>query len=87
MYNPILFILDKMLYKGSLTFELSQSLSVSSVCNFNVFLLGTSLVSQTVKNQPAMQETQVPSLGWEDTLDKETLVQFFNFIYLVYFLF
>ena len=29
-----------------------------------------SLVAQTVKNLPAMQETQVQSLGWEDTLQK-----------------
>ena len=28
------------------------------------------LVAQTVKNLPAMQETQVPSLGWEDPLEK-----------------
>ena len=30
-----------------------------------------SLVAQTIKNLPAMQETQVRSLGWEDTLGKE----------------
>ena len=30
-----------------------------------------SLVAQTVKNLPAMQETQVQSLGWEDPLEKE----------------
>ena len=29
-----------------------------------------SLVAQTVKNLPAMQETQVQSLGWEDPLEK-----------------
>ena len=29
-----------------------------------------SLVAQTVKNLPAMQETQVQSLGQEDTLEK-----------------
>ena len=29
-----------------------------------------SLVAQLVKNPPAMQETWVPSLGWEDTLEK-----------------
>ena len=29
-----------------------------------------SLVTQTVKNLPTMQETQVPSLGWEDPLEK-----------------
>ena len=28
------------------------------------------LVAQTVKNLPAMQETQVQSLGWDDTLGK-----------------
>ena len=27
-------------------------------------------VAQKVKNLPAMPETQVPSLGWEDTLEK-----------------
>ena len=30
----------------------------------------TSLVAQMVKNLPAMQETQVPSLGQEDLLEK-----------------
>ena len=30
-----------------------------------------SLVAQTVKNLPAMRETQVRSLGWEDPLEKE----------------
>ena len=29
-----------------------------------------SLLAQTVKNLPAMQETQVPSLGQEDPLEK-----------------
>ena len=29
-----------------------------------------SLVAQRVKNPPAMQETWVPSLGWEDPLKK-----------------
>ena len=29
-----------------------------------------SLVAQTVKNPPAMQETWVRSLGWEDPLEK-----------------
>ena len=32
---------------------------------------GASLVAQLVKNLPAMQETQVRSLGWEDHLEKE----------------
>ena len=29
-----------------------------------------SMVAQMVKNMPAMQETQVGSLGWEDSLEK-----------------
>ena len=33
--------------------------------------LRASLVAQTVKNLPALQETQVWSLGWEDPLEKE----------------
>ena len=28
-------------------------------------------MAQTVKNMPAMQETWVRSLGWEDPLEKE----------------
>ena len=31
---------------------------------------GASLVGQMTKNLPAMQETLVRSLGWEDTLEK-----------------
>ena len=31
----------------------------------------TSLVAQTVKHLPTMQETRVQSLGWEDPLEKE----------------
>ena len=34
-------------------------------------IFGASRVAQTVKNLPAMQETQVPSLGREDALEKE----------------
>ena len=34
------------------------------------FLL-TSLIAQLVKNLPAMQETRVQFLGWEDPLEKE----------------
>ena len=30
----------------------------------------TSLVAQMVKSLPAMQGTQLQSLGWEDTLEK-----------------
>ena len=33
-----------------------------------------SLLAQSVKRLPAMQETQVQSLGWEDPLEKEMAV-------------
>ena len=32
------------------------------------------MVAQTVKNLPAVLETQVPSLGWEDPLEKEMAI-------------
>ena len=34
-----------------------------------------SLVTQTLKNRPAMQKTQVRSLGWEDLLEKGMATQ------------
>ena len=41
-----------------------MELPVLNVFGFNYF--GTSLVAQLVKNPPAMQETWVRFLGWED---------------------
>ena len=35
------------------------------------YINGASLLAQTVKNLPAMQETWVQSLGWEDPLEKK----------------
>ena len=35
-----------------------------------MFQLKTSLVAQMVKNLPAMQETWVRSVGWEDPLEE-----------------
>ena len=36
-----------------------------------IFYSQHSLLAQSVKSLPAMQETQVQSLGWEDLLEKE----------------
>ena len=36
-----------------------------------LIFMGASLVAQTVKNPPTMQETWVLSLGWEDPLENE----------------
>ena len=42
-----------------------------SVLYINLALVRVSLVAQMVKHLPAMQETQAPSLGWKDPLEKE----------------
>ena len=38
-------------------------------------VLRAPLIAQLVKNLPAMQEAWVPSLGWEDPLEKEKATQ------------
>ena len=38
---------------------------------FPIIIYSAILVARMVKNLPAMQETQVPSLGWKDHLEKE----------------
>ena len=47
--------------------------------NFGCFpvCIGFSLVAQMVKNLPAMQETWVQYLGWEDPLEKGMATQVF----------
>ena len=45
-------------------FFLQQRLDISSTGSW------ASMVAQTVKNLPAMQETRVRSLGWEDPLEE-----------------
>ena len=35
-----------------------------------LLLYGASLVAQAIKDLPAMQETQIRPLGWEDPLEK-----------------
>ena len=60
------------LFSGSSAFSKLRVLIVLLVLflSFDVYFL-TSLVAQTVKRLPAMWETQVRSLGWEDPLEKE----------------
>ena len=51
---------------------LPQALPPASQVLVHLFSVpGASLVAQSVKNLPAVQETQVPSLGWKDPLEKE----------------
>ena len=44
--------------------------NTSQLCWLHLYLPFPSLVAQMVKNLPAMQETQVQSLGQEDPLEK-----------------
>ena len=37
----------------------------------HLFAMKASLIAQLVKNPPAMRETWVRSLGWEDLMEKE----------------
>ena len=54
-----------------------------SLIRFNLFVFtsisfalgGSSLVAQTVRHLPTVQETRVQSLGWEDLLEKEMATQ------------
>ena len=47
-----------------------MSAGFASVLAAGVGIMGLSLVVKTVKNRPAMQETQVRSLGQEDPLEE-----------------
>ena len=48
-----------------------QWILVDGFINSSLYMLiWTSLVAQMIKNLPAMQETWVRSLGWEDPLEK-----------------
>ena len=61
---------------GSVTQRPAQGLSCSGGKDkvwgrIQKTLLALCLVAQMVKNPPAMKETWVLSLGWEDSLEKE----------------
>ena len=46
-------------------------LQMSIFCENTLTLSWASMVAQTIKNLPAMQETWGRSMGWEDRLEKE----------------
>ena len=52
--------------------------------SFPPLLIWASIVAQTVKNLPAMQAMWVPSLGWEDPLEKEMATHSSILIYLLF---
>ena len=51
-------------------FKFQAGISFSEI-QFTYHIKWASLVAQTVKSLPAMWETQVQALGWEDPLEKE----------------
>ena len=53
-----------------LSLQLCSNLHSKVMFELSVEVLGTSLMDQMVKNQPAVWETQVLSLGWEYPLEK-----------------
>ena len=55
----------------SVVWERGESGKIGMAVKGYKLLLGASLVAQTVKNLPVMQETWVQSLGQEDPLEKE----------------
>ena len=50
--------------------DLTDSMDMSQQALGVYVLFWASLVAQLVKNPPAMQETLVQFLGWEDLLEK-----------------
>ena len=64
-------ILIGLLKKFSWPVSLFQDFIYSSVCPLNIDLLWTHCMAQTVKRLPAVRETWVQSLGWEDPLEKQ----------------
>ena len=54
--------------------ETAMRLTLSLFLDELRVLLRTSLVAQTVKRLPAVRETRVRSLGWEDPLEKEMAI-------------
>ena len=70
---------DQALERSSLPLWTTFTFSVNKLLHQILYLLSfrqpfkphqASLVAQMVKNLPAMQETWVQSLGWEDPLEK-----------------
>ena len=58
------FFLETVLAHGAICLYFTRSSSIEAT-------LWASLIAQLVKNLPAMQETWVQFLGWEDALEKE----------------
>ena len=67
---------DMLISYWSLILPHVHFLKIGSAENYQTFFfkalpVGASLVAQLVKNLPAMRETWIWTLGWEDPLEKE----------------
>ena len=71
--GPILFIVMVSMKKGVGNWEVFRRREGNSFtfCIFPITILGASLVAQTVKNLPTMQEATVQFLHQEDPLEEE----------------
>ena len=45
--------------------------NIAVITGINITFMNNDFVAQLVKNLPAVQETWIQSLGWEDPLEKE----------------
>ena len=67
-----LYLKTKKLYKKSKTVQITYltSFYFYFLFPYSYCLIRASLIAQLVKNLPAMQETPVQFLGWEDPVEK-----------------
>ena len=77
LYNAVIIIIytrtkmKHLEYQTALTYKQKWgAVALLLLCLLQALVLQVSLVAQTVKNLPAMQETGVQSLGGEDPLEK-----------------
>ena len=64
------YIFSETWYVQFLFFSYVRRCVIVSYCGFDFLSLITSLIAQLVKNPPAMQETLVQFLRWEDPLER-----------------
>ena len=69
---PLIYLLQRKYL--CLTTNLFQVASKEFILHCSINYVRTSLVTQKLKRLSTMQETWVPSLGWEDPLEKEMAI-------------
>ena len=74
LFFPLLLIHMLITFSNEKWKTYSVELSVHKGLFSTYCMVGASLVAQRIKHLPAMQETRVQSLGWEDPLEKEMAI-------------